>query len=78
MAAGAAESPSVIARIPTIGLGRDAAVAAFAQDKLGFLLHAARQYGPVVRLWPGVIPTPSPLGVSGLPEGYSPRVPCVL
>ena len=63
MAAGAAESPSVIARIPTIGLGRDAAVAAFAQDKLGFLLHAARQYGPVVRLWPGVILVTGPAEV---------------
>ena len=55
MAAGTAESPPVITRIPTLGLGRDAAVAAFAQDKLGFLLQAARQCGPVVQLWPGVI-----------------------
>jgi len=55
MASGTAENPSVAARIPTISLGRDAAVAAFVQDKLGFLLQAARQYGPVVRLWPGVI-----------------------
>jgi unspecific monooxygenase len=55
MAAGTAESPSVAERIPGIGLGRNTAVAAFAQDKLGFLLQAARQYGPVVQLWPGVI-----------------------
>lgn len=41
--------------IPAIKLGRDAAAAAYNADRLGFLLATAREYGPVVQLWPGQI-----------------------
>jgi cytochrome P450 len=63
MATGTTESPSVAARIPAVSVRRDAAVIAFSQDKLGFLLNAARQYGPVVQLWPGVILVTGPAEV---------------
>jgi cytochrome P450 len=42
-------------RIPAITLGQDAAAAAYNDDRLGFLLATAREYGPVVQLWPGLI-----------------------
>lgn len=42
-------------RIPAIKLGQDAAAAAYNDDRLGFLLATAREYGPVVQLWRGMI-----------------------
>lgn len=42
-------------RVPAIKLGQDGAAAAYNADRLGFLLATAREYGPVVQLWPGQI-----------------------
>ena len=42
-------------QIPAIKLGQDAAAAAYNADRLGFLLATARECGPVVQLWPGLI-----------------------
>jgi cytochrome P450 len=46
---------SLVKPIPAISYSQADATAAYAEDRLGFLLATARQYGPVVQLWPGLI-----------------------
>lgn len=41
--------------IPVSGLSEAAAAVAYNKDRLGFLLAMARQHGPVVELWPGML-----------------------
>jgi cytochrome P450 len=49
--------------IPAVGLSRDAAAAAYDDDRLGFLLDMARRHGPAVQLWPGTILVTGPAEV---------------
>jgi cytochrome P450 len=41
--------------IPVSGFSEVAAAVAYNKDRLGFLLAMARQHGPVVELWPGML-----------------------
>jgi unspecific monooxygenase len=52
--------------LPGPGLSAEAAVAAYQRDRLGFLLHMARRYGPVTQLSPGTIMITGPAEVDAV------------